>query len=67
MSGILTPDDLVDRFPGTTRQTWAQKRYEGNSPKFFKVGRKVFYREADVEAWIESNLKSRTDETPTAA
>lgn len=66
MPDILTPDDMVDRFPGTTRQTWAQKRYEGTSPKFFKVGRKVYYRIEDVTAWVESQLKSRTDETPAA-
>lgn len=62
MQKILTIDDLVNQFPGTTRQTWAQKRYEGGGPKFFKVGRKVFYREADVEAWIESNIKGRTND-----
>lgn len=59
-----TPEDMARLFPNTTRQTWAQMRYRGNGPKYYKVGRKVFYRPQDVEAWKESQLRTRTDELP---
>ncbi|WBT08994.1 DNA-binding protein [Corynebacterium sp. SCR221107] len=61
-----TPDDMIKRFPNTTRQTWAQKRYDGTGPKFYKVGRRVFYRPQDVDEWVESQIKTRTDEIPAA-
>lgn len=63
----LTPDDMTHMFPNTTRQTWAQMRYQGNGPRFYKVGRRVFYRPEDVEAWKESQLRSRTDDLPKEA
>lgn len=62
MSIPLTPEDLTSRFSGTNKQTWAQHRYRGTGPKFFKVGRKVYYRPEDVQEWIENNLQTRTDD-----
>lgn len=61
-TGILTPDDMTEKFPGTNRQSWAQHRYRGTGPTFFKVGRKVFYRVEDVTDWIENSLQTRTDD-----
>ncbi|MFV8381306.1 helix-turn-helix transcriptional regulator [Corynebacterium hindlerae] len=60
----LTLEDMTIMFPNTTRQTWAQMRHEGTGPRYYKVGRRVYYRPADVEAWKESQLRSRTDELP---
>lgn len=62
MSAPLTIEDMIDRYDGTTRQTWAQARYEGRGPAFFRVGRKIFYRLEDVLAWEESQVRTRTDE-----
>lgn len=62
MSAPLTIDDMIARFPGTNRQTWAQHRYRGTGPAFFKVGRRVYYRPEDVDAWIAGNVRTRTDE-----
>lgn len=64
MSDVIDPDGLTARYPGTTRQTWANKRWEGTGPAFFKVGRRVYYRVEDVVAWEESQLRTRTDEVP---
>lgn len=58
----LTIEDLHARYPGTTRQSWAQHRYRGTGPAFFKVGRRVFYRPVDILAWEASQLQTRTDE-----
>ena len=62
MTHPLTIDDMVARYPGTNRQSWAQHRYRGTGPAFFKVGRTVYYRPTDVLAWEESQVRTRTDE-----
>lgn len=64
MSNVLTIDDMLDRYPNTNRQTWAQLRYTGKGPKFFKVGRKVFYDVNDLVAWEESQKRTSTGERP---
>ena len=46
---------------GNTDQYWATLRHFGGGPTYSKLGRKVVYRRADVEAWIEANLHTRTD------
>jgi hypothetical protein len=48
-------------FPRTNPQTWAALRHKGNGPAFVKVMRRVYYRRCDVEAWIHSNVYTRTD------
>lgn len=60
----LTIEDMIARYPGTNRQAWAQHRYRGTGPAFFKVGRRVYYRIEDVLAWEENNTRTRTDELP---
>lgn len=61
---VLTVDDMIDRYPGTNRQSWAQMRYRGTGPKYMKVGRKVFHRLEDVVEWEQSQLRTRTDDEP---
>ncbi|MEJ6013386.1 DNA-binding protein [Corynebacterium sp. H127] len=58
----MTIDEMIERYPGTNRQTWAQHRYRGTGPRFFKVGRKVYYRVEDVFAWEQECTRVRTDE-----
>lgn len=67
MNTPFTIEDLESRYPGTNRQTWAQHRYRGTGPKFIKVGRKIYYRQEDVMAWEESNIRTRTDDHPLEA
>ncbi|MHA2787899.1 helix-turn-helix transcriptional regulator [Corynebacterium sp. S7] len=67
MSDPLTIEDMIDKFPGTNRSTWAHHRYAGTGPAYTKVGRRVFYLEEDVLAWLKSNRRTRTDELPPAA
>jgi predicted DNA-binding transcriptional regulator AlpA len=41
-------------------------RSRGGGPVFLKVGRRVVYRRADLQAWMESNpRKSTSDPGPT--
>ena len=37
-----------------TLQAWRSAKHE-NQPPFIKLGRRVFYRPSDIEAWIVSN------------
>jgi predicted DNA-binding transcriptional regulator AlpA len=68
MPEVLSIEDMIARYPSTSRQFWAQMRYRGDGPRYFKVGgRKVFYDVQDVLAWEESNKRTRTDDEPQAA
>ena len=40
----------------------AQLRYRGNGPKFIKVGGRVLYRWSDVNAYLDANTMTRTDD-----
>ena len=53
---LLTPRDLASYFgvPVTTLYAW---RYQRLGPPGFRVGKHLRYRQADVEAWIESQLE----------
>jgi len=42
-----------------TAQAW---RWRGTGPQFFKVGRAVRYKSADVEQWLESNRCQNTSQ-----
>lgn len=49
---LLTTEEVAEHFrtvPATVRY-W---RHIGKGPRSFKVGRRVLYRESDVEAWTE--------------
>ena len=39
-------------------------RTRGGGPVYVKVGRAVFYREQDLEKFIEAGLRSNTSEVP---
>jgi hypothetical protein len=47
---VLTPVELARRL-GVHIQTTQYWRDNGRGPKFFKLGRYVFYRLEDVEKW----------------
>lgn len=59
---LATDPEFCD-YAGLTRGQSAQLRYTGRGPKFIKVtGRQVRYRWEDIDAWVESCSKQRTDE-----
>jgi len=53
--GLLTPDELGAML-SVTAPTLAQWRVEKTGPDYVKLGKSVFYRRADVLAWIQMNL-----------
>jgi len=42
--------------------TLAKMRLSGSSPRYVKLGRRVAYRPADLEAWIEAQSFNSTAE-----
>jgi predicted DNA-binding transcriptional regulator AlpA len=42
--------------------TLDKMRVTGRGPKYLKVGRRVFYRPEDLDAWLNSNAHSSTSE-----
>lgn len=60
---LLTIKDVAARYPipEATLRYW---RHKGDGPPSARIGRRVVYREADVEAWIEAQFAA---EQPGAA
>ena len=61
MEKLATPGEVAERL-GVQRETLTKWRYRGTGPRFCKVGRLAMYRWSDVEAWLEANTKTRTDD-----
>jgi predicted DNA-binding transcriptional regulator AlpA len=51
MSKLLEPGAVAGRV-GLARKTLAKLRVKGGGPPFVKIGAKVLYPEAELEAWI---------------
>lgn len=60
MDKLLTIEEMIERFPGTSRGSWAQLRFNGKGPRFTKVGKRVFYAERDVIEFIEASARIST-------
>ena len=48
------------RFVGLSESTLAKLRLNGNGPTYCKLGRRVVYRPADLEAWLQSRTARDT-------
>jgi hypothetical protein len=49
------------------RRTLERWRQTGDGPRFVRVGRAVRYRRSDLDAWLESRVRSSTSEQVDAA
>ena len=60
-SRLLRMEDVSDMtgVPVNTLRYWRQKG-AGFGPVSVRIGRRVVYREADVEAWIAAQFKAAT-------
>ena len=56
----LTPDQVCELIPGTTRAGLAQMRFKGNGPTYLKPGKRVLYRKEDVIAWVDGTARTWT-------
>lgn len=61
MNEYLTPDQLCELVPGTTKNYWAQLRFIGNGPKYLKPSpKKVLYVKSQVIEWLENSARYGT-------
>lgn len=51
---------------GLSPRTLQRFRIEGRGPKFLKLGKRVFYLEADLASYVEACRRSSTSERPAA-
>lgn len=52
----LVPEDDVARMLGITDVTIATWRRERRGPSFVQLGRGFYYREKDLQAWVDDNV-----------
>jgi predicted DNA-binding transcriptional regulator AlpA len=59
--GLLTDRKVSKRY-GIPLWTLRKMRVQGGGPPFIKIGRSVFYKVADVEAWINAHRRKSTSD-----
>jgi predicted DNA-binding transcriptional regulator AlpA len=47
---------------GNSPSTLAKRRMDGTGPEYLKIGRKVFYRQSALDAWLDSKRRNNTGE-----
>lgn len=53
--GLLSEDELATLLE-VKPHTLAVWRSEGKGPDYTRLGKSVFYRQADVETWVAANV-----------
>ncbi len=56
---VRTEDEAAERIL-SNRRTMARWRSQGVGPKFIKIGRRVCYRDSDLEAWLDRQTRTST-------
>lgn len=56
---ILNVGNAAERL-GVAASTLARWRVTGEGPDFVRLGRRVGYRLADLDAWVTQNIRSST-------
>lgn len=58
---LIPASAMKNLIPETSDQYWATLRHKGGGPVYTKIGRKVYYRVGDIEAWLDANRYGRPD------
>jgi excisionase family DNA binding protein len=58
---VVTADEAA-RLVGLSASTLAKLRLNGNGPAYCKLGRRVLYRPADLETWLQSRITRDTSD-----
>lgn len=58
---ILDINAVADQL-GVRPSCLARWRVAGEGPRFAKLGKRVVYRQKDIDVWIESKVRSSTSE-----
>lgn len=56
---FLTQDEVA-KMLGLASCTLRKWRWEGKGPKFIKLGSRVLYRESDIFAFVQENIRTST-------
>lgn len=60
----MTPEQLCELVPGTTKSYWANLRYLGSGPGYYKPsGKIVLYKREEVLAWLDASRTTGTAES----
>jgi len=62
MQNLLFKPDIVSQMLCVSAATLRKWRWEGKGPKFVKIGRKVVYRQSDIDEYIQSQIRSSTSD-----
>lgn len=62
---LLTVQQVSEAY-GIAKSTLAKMRLNGDGPVFVKLGRRVFYRHDDLNAWVFENRFRSTSEYDTS-
>ena len=63
---LISPKIVSERL-GVSISTLAKWRLDGSGPAFVKVGARVAYNSAMVEAWLASRIRRSTSDTGSEA
>ena len=58
---MLIAEDAAE-YLGLATQTLAKMRWSGDSPPFFKVGRRVLYERDELDAWLAERKRTSTSD-----
>jgi len=61
VTDLLTPEETATQLR-LAKQTLARWRCEGRGPAFLRLGARVLYRRADVEAWLSGKRYHSTSD-----
>lgn len=59
---LRTPD--AAEYCGSSSSTFEKLRLTGDGPRFVKIGRRVVYDPADLDAWLSANRRRSTSDLP---
>jgi len=58
----VVPAKVAAHLVGLSTSTLAKLRLNGNGPAYCKLGRRVVYRPADLEHWLQSRITRDTSD-----
>lgn len=55
--------DEAAAYCGSSASTFEKLRLFGGGPRYVKLGRRVVYDQADLDAWLDANRRASTSDT----
>lgn len=61
--GMLRTGDAA-AYCGSSASTFEKLRLTGGGPRYVKIGRRVVYNPADLDAWLAAHRRRSTSDVP---